>query len=293
MSTKEKRRIGDRRDGKLLKNTDSMHQIMPLIYPNRCDNEAFILERIDLENIDRFLAEKNANDPAFKYTLFHLIVTAVIRVCTLRPKMNRFIANKNLYQRNEVSASFTIKKQFADDAGEGLAFIHATPDSTLESIHEEIRRQVQENRGGKTDASTDAMDTFSKLPRPILKTAVAFIAWLERHGKAPKSLIETDPYYSSVILSNIGSIKLKAAYHHLTNWGTTSMFVAIGRIQKRPFYQDDGSYVMKNSVDLGLTIDERLADGYYYSKTVRLLKYLLENPELLEEPVSKEVDFDV
>lgn len=48
---------------------------------------------------------------------------------------------------------------------------------------------------------------------------------------------------------------------------------------------------MRESIDLGLTIDERLADGYYYSKTIRLLKYLLENPELLEQPLNRKVDF--
>jgi len=48
---------------------------------------------------------------------------------------------------------------------------------------------------------------------------------------------------------------------------------------------------MKESIDIGLTIDERIADGYYYSKTVRLLRKLLENPELLELPLDEEVDY--
>ena len=48
---------------------------------------------------------------------------------------------------------------------------------------------------------------------------------------------------------------------------------------------------MLDSIDLGLTIDERIADGYYYSKTVRLLQKLMENPELLERPLSDEVEY--
>lgn len=47
---------------------------------------------------------------------------------------------------------------------------------------------------------------------------------------------------------------------------------------------------MRESIDLGITIDERLADGYYYSGSVRLLRKLLENPELLEEPLSERVE---
>ena len=50
----------------------------------------------------------------------------------------------------------------------------------------------------------------------------------------------------------------------------------------------DGREVM----DLGITLDERIADGYYYSKTIKLLKYLLQNPELLETPAKEEVDYD-
>jgi len=93
------------------------------------------------------------------------------------------------------------------------------------------------------------------------------------------------------VLSNLGSLKLHSGYHHLTNWGTTSVFCAIGEAKKRPFFDEDGTVHMLESVDIGLTIDERLADGYYYSKTIRLLKKLLENPELLDKPLNEEVEY--
>ena len=104
-------------------------------------------------------------------------------------------------------------------------------------------------------------------------------------------MIATDPYYTSCVISNLGSIRLKSGYHHLTNWGTCSIFCIIGEKKLSPFFQPDGSAEMRETVELGLTIDERLADGYYYSKTVRLLKKLLECPELLERPMSEEVDY--
>ena len=64
------KRFGDRRDGTLLRDIDSMHFIMPMIYPNRCDNEAFLSECIDLTNINKYLEQKNAGDPEYKYNLF-------------------------------------------------------------------------------------------------------------------------------------------------------------------------------------------------------------------------------
>ena len=286
-----KRHIGDRRDGTLLRDIDSMHIIMPMIYPNRCDNEAFISERIDLTNVDAYIAKRNAENPVFKFTLFHLIVAAILKVIVLRPKLNRFIANKNLYQRKELSASFVIKKQFNDASEEGMAFIRANGDSTLDTLREDLYKQITHVKKGGTDSTMDAMEFLKKLPRFVVKFFIALMRWCDRHGIVPKSLIASDPYYSSGILSNLGSIKLRSGYHHLTNWGTTSLFVVVGEMKKRPFYDDEGNAEFRNSVDLGLTIDERLADGYYYSKSVRMLKYILEHPECLEKPFNEPVEY--
>ena len=118
-----------------------------------------------------------------------------------------------------------------------------------------------------------------------------FACFLDRHGWVPRSLIATDPCYASVVLSNLGSIQLHAGYHHLCNWGTNSIFGVIGEKKKRPFYDEDGNMEMRDSLDLGLTVDERIADGYYFSKTIRLLRKLLENPELLELPLNEEVEY--
>lgn len=284
------KKFGDRKDGAHLKKISSMHAIMPLMYPNRCDNEAYISERIDLTNINAYLEKKNADDPDYAYNLFQVMVTAVLKVITLRPKMNRFIANQTMYQRNEVTASFTVKKLFSDDGGEALAKIKTKGSENIDTIHEEIYKQVSFCRSEEKDPSTASMDIIQKLPKFILKLVGAGARFLDRHGWMPKGVIATDPFYSSAVLANLGSIGLHAGYHHLTNWGTCSVFCVVGEIKKRPFYDEDGNVEMKESVDLGLTIDERLADGYYYSRTIQLLRKLLENPELLELPLSREVD---
>lgn len=285
------RKFGDRKDGILLKNITAMHYVMPLMYPNRCDNEAFISECIDLTNVLAYLDKKNAENPAYKYNLFQVMVTAMLKTITLRPKMNRFIANKTMYLRNEVSAAFTIKKEFSDNGAESLAFIHSKPTDTIDTIHNEIYRQISIGRSdSQVDAGTASLEAVKKVPRFLVKFVGFAARFLDRHGWMPQSVIAGDPYYASVVLTNLGSIKLHAGYHHLTNWGTNSVFCAIGEMKKRPFYDDEGNVTMRMSVDLGLTIDERIADGYYYSRTVQLLKQLLENPELLERPLNEEVE---
>ena len=288
---KDGRQFGDRKDGKLIRDLDSLHYITGIIYPNRCDNEAFISETIDLTNINAYLAKKNYEGIEYKYNLFQIIVTAIMKMITLRPKMNRFIVNDNFYQRNEVSTSFVVKKLFSDSGAEALAFVHATDNDTIDTVHQKIYDQVSFCRSDKVDSSTDSMDMFNKIPRFVSKTAVHGIMWLDKHGWVPQSLIETDPYYSSCVISNLGSIKLKSGYHHLTNWGTCSMIALIGEIKDQPFLQPDGTSVIKPGVDIGITIDERLADGYYYAKSMRLFRKLLENPELLELPMNQEVEY--
>ncbi len=286
---KKKRRFGDRRDGTLIREIDGMHLIMPMIYPGRCANEAFINVQVDLTEAKKYLYEKNLQKPEYRYSLFHLLVTALARSLTLRPKMNRFIANKNLYQRNEVSLAFTIKQSLSDEGEEGLAFLHTTPDSTLETIREDMRTQIEACKQGNVDKSSEAMNFFTKMPRWFTKAFVAVARWLERRGKLPQSLIETDPYYSSCVVSNLGSVRVGSCYHHLTEWGTTSFFVTMGEVKKCPVFKNDSTFEMRDCIDLGLTIDERIADGYYYGKTIRLLRYLLEHPALLEEPLNTPV----
>ena len=286
------KKFGDRKDGALMRKIHPMHMIMPLMYPNRCDNEAFISECIDLTNVLAYLDRKNASNPEYKYNLFQVLITAMLKCITLRPKMNRFICNQTMYQRNEISAAFTVKKEFSDNGAEALAIVRSKPEDNIDTIHNEIYRQVSICRSDKLDDGMQAADLVCKLPRFLLNWVGMLLRFLDRHGWVPQSLIKGDPNYSSVYLTNLGSIGLNAGYHHLSNWGTMSIFVVVGAIKKRPFFDEEGNMTMRMSVDLGLTIDERIADGFYYSKTIRLLKKLLDHPELLEQPLETEVDYE-
>ena len=287
------KRFGDRRDATLLRNTDAMHFIMGIIYPHRADNEAYIAERVNLEPIKAYLAGKNVEGIPFKYTFFHVILTALVKTVTLRPKLNRFYANENYYQRDKVTAGFVIKKEFSDGSEEAVALLEAKPDATIDTIHQEIYQRVHATRNEQKKNTTDnSMDLLNRLPRFLSKAVIRFIRWLDRHGWCPDVLIGDDPNYSSVFLSNLGSIKLRSGYHHLTNWGTCSLFCVIGEKKWTPLYDEHGLVEMRETVDLGLTVDERIADGYYYSKSIRLFKHLLEHPELLEQPMNTEVEYD-
>ncbi len=279
----------DRFDATYLKDLDSMHFIMPFMFPNRCDNQAYFTFQVDLTNLEKYLKKKNKGNPDYKYNMYQCIVTAVLKTITLRSKLSLFIHNRKMYRRNEVSAAFTVKQEFKDDGGEVLAFIHSKPEWTIDDVHNELKRQLLKLKNKSyVDESTSFMDKFNKLPKFISRPALSFVCWLEKKGMIPKALVETDPYHSSCVLANLGSIGLPDGYHHLTNWGTTSMFVVVGQSGRMPFYKND-KIEFRDGVRLGFTIDERIADGYYFSKSIKIMQLLLEEPELLEKPLNEKL----
>ncbi|MBO4734559.1 MAG: hypothetical protein J5662_08785 [Clostridia bacterium] len=289
-----KRRRGDRRDATLVRDADPMHAFTPYLMPNRADNEAFVSETIDLTNINRFLEEKNKNNPKYKYTIFHVFAAAIAKTITLRPYLNRFICGHRLYQRNDIIMSFVAKKVFSDDGGELLIFLECGKGSTIDKIHDHICDKVSAERSKTSgaDHTTNMMEMLTKIPRPILRLVMRILNWLNYHGWVPQWLGKEDPDMASVFISNLGSIKLHAGYHHLANWGTNSIFIVIGEKHPEPQFDENGFKGLSEVLELGITLDERIADGYYFSKSIRLLRHLLQNPELLDRPANEEVDYE-
>ena len=283
----------DRFDAKYLRHVDSMHFIMPFMFPNRCDNEAFFNFRIDLTAVNKYLAEKNAANPEYRYNLFQCVIASALKTITLRSKLSIFIHDRKMYKRNEVSAAFTVKQEFTDEGGEVLAFIHSKPEWTIEDLHNEIHRQLLKLKNKSyRDESSGVMDKLNALPKAISRPLVHSVCWLEKHGAIPSALVETDPYHSTINFANLGSIGLPGGFHHLTNWGTTSMFAVIGESGRMPFYEND-TVVFKDGVDISFTMDERIADGYYFSRSMKMMQYFLQHPELLERPFNEKLDDEV
>ena len=285
-----KRRWGDRKDGWLIRDKDPLHFFMPYLYPNRADNEAVLEEQIDITALEAYLAKKNEGLPApERYTLMHAIGAALVRTITLRPKLNIFIKGHRMYERNCISLAFVVKKVFSDNGGEALAFRKFGPETTIDTLHEDILNVVRSCRGDKLDNSTKGMELFTHLPRWAMRIAMKILFLLDYYGRVPDSLVKEDPNHATVFISNLGSIKLNANYHHLSNWGTCSLFLVIGEKHLAPVFREDGTYEMHEMLPLAITLDERISDGYYYSRSIALLKHLLQHPELLDERADKEV----
>ena len=249
---------------------------------------------VDLRPLDAYLAQKNQGRTEDKYTYFHVISAAIAKAFILRPRMNRFICNKRIYQHRDLTLAFVVKKQFSDKSEEGLAFLSIDDKETMDSYHSKIMSVIHDNRRSDIkDTSTGAMDIINKLPQWLINLILSTTLWLDKHGWAPQFLIGTDPNHASIFLSNLGSIGLEGGYHHLVNWGTNSCFIVLGKKYMKKEYFKDGSSDLYEVIPLGITLDERIADGYYYSGTVALVKQLLAHPELLDLPADTEVEYSI
>ncbi len=292
--TKIKKKWGDRKDGIWLKDIPAMNRIMPTLLPNRADNEAYINVDIDARPLNAYLAKVNEGRTEDKYTFFHLISAALGKAFVLRPKMNRFVVGSKMFQRRNITVAFTVKKRFDDHAEEALAFFEYDPQETMESYHQKIMKVIHSTKSyEEKDTSTGAMDIICKLPQWLISAIVKFVLWLDKHGWAPEFLIGSDPNHAAIFLTNLGSIGLPGGYHHLVNWGTNSCFIVVGKKYMKMEYDAQGKEDLHEVIPLGITLDERIADGYYYSGTVALVKELLEHPELLELPADTPVEYTI
>ena len=290
-----KRNRRDRWDGWYLPGQDPVHVMMPYLFGNRTINEAVLGEVMDLTAVDTYLARKNADNPDFKYTWFHFIAATVAKVIYLRPKMNYFIAGGRFYERKEIQVAFNVKRKFSDDGQESMAKFVLDRDggSPLEQVHDYVRDFVSKVRGkGESVGVDNTLKLISHLPRCLFRLLAWTLKRLEYYGHYPKSLAADDPCYSSCFITNLGSIKMSADYHHLFEWGNISFFLVISEKELRPFWKEDGSYELRNTIKLGMTIDERIADGYYFAKTLRLVRHIFAHPELLDLPAAEPIEIE-
>ena len=291
---KRKRKWGDRSDAVWLKDLPPLNRIMPGIMPNRADNEAYINVDVDLAPLYAYLEKKNAGRTEDKYTFFHVVSAAIAKAFVLRPRMNRFICNHKVYQRNDLTVAFVVKKHFNDKSEEGLAFLTFDDKETMDSYHQKIMKVIHTTRRNDVlDTSSGAMNIISKLPQWSINLIINTVLWLDKHGWAPQALIGTDPNHASIFLSNLGAIGLEGGYHHLVNWGTNSCFIVVGKKYWKMAYPDGGEGVLHEVLPLGITLDERIGDGYYYSGTVALVKELLTHPDLLDLPADTPVEYAI
>ena len=294
MSKKVKRHFGDRKDARWVREAPGLQTIMTNLFINRTDCEVFLNDKFDATELVRFLEEKNASHPDYKTTIFHAVLTALSRMVKERKKLNYFIQGRRMYERNVISLSFVAKRRFADNGEEALMVLEPKDEDTLDTISKKIIGDVKETRKSEhSDGGIESIiDTLAKLPRPILIPLMKLIRILDFWGKNPHFLTDGDPNYTTILASNLGSIQCPAVYHHLNNYGTNSIMITVGTLHKEEMLMPDGHKEIRDVIDIGAILDERIADGFYFARSLKLIKHIFAHPELLDKPLSEESGYE-
>ena len=278
------------RNAKRVKKINGMEQILIDLKPRRCDSFVYSYKDIDVTNLVKYidkLKKKNKD-----ITFFHAFVFAMGKVIYNRNRLNRFVQNRHVFEHNYVVISFVAKVAFDEKSEEIMIMVPIKEDDTLETISKYIIDKIDNirNRKVKKEGANDAIDVLGKLPNIFRVPLIGLLKWCDNKGILPKSLVQDNLYYSSMIVSNLGSLKSNAIHHNITNFGTCSSLITMGMIENREIIDNDGKKELKKICPWGMAFDERVADGFYLIKSIEMLQYLFNNPELLEEKANEKIE---
>lgn len=277
--------FGKRSDGRVLKTIAPEFKLMPSLMTERSDAHVYFNQDIKIDAINEYIAIKQKE--GIKFSTMEIIIAAIVRILATRPQLNRFIMHGRTYARNHICISLTIKKSITDDAEETTVKFYFDGTENIFEIKEKIAKLIEENKKEEKNNGTDkTARILTIIPTPLIRLSIKIIKWLDKHGYLPKSLIKVSPFHTSCYVTNVGSLGIDSIYHHLYNFGTTSMFFAIGKKKKSYIYEDD-EIKQERVVNLAFVGDERICDGHYYANSFRILNRLLSHPEILETSLSE------
>ena len=275
--------FGRRADGRLLKKVDPIIALTPYLMPMRCDSQVFLDYKLDFEKLTRYIVKKG--NEGYKFTFMELLIAAFVRTVGEYPEANRFVANKRLYARTQLAVSFALLKDSAtpDAIEENTVKCLFDPRDTIYDVSARVSKAIAENRREEADNST--LKLARLLLNPILaNTIVGLARFLDRYGIMPNYILNASPFHTSLFVTNMASIGMPAVKHHIYNFGTTSLFMSIGAVERTLALGANGQTVRKRYLPVGITADERICAGAMYARVVDRMMNYLNNPDLLELP---------
>ena len=196
------------------------------------------------------------------------------------PKVNYFIMNRKVYKRNHFCFSFVILKTREDGTPDETALkVFLEPEDDVFTISRKIKELVDRNQETAHNNNTDKFANLA-FSTPGLARFVFWLAYhLDLHGLLPRKIIDLSPFHTSLFVTNLASINTRCIYHHCYEFGTTSVFICMGKPTLDPL-APTGS--RKKHMPLGVVMDERIATGIEYSRFFAAFERYLKKPELLE-----------
>ncbi len=282
-----------RSDGRIIQGLDPIFKLIPYIMPTRAESQVMCKKELDAQIFNDYIKQKH--EQGYDLSYMSVLIAIFVKIMAKRPHLNRFIKNGRIYAHNAIVVSFVVKKALTDEADEMLLKLEFDGTENIFEINKRIEEEIKNVKKGTDDNATDEFASkFLKLPNPIIKFCIGFLLKLDEWNKMPKSVIAASPFHASLFITNVKSIRLAYIYHHLYNVGTAGIFMALGKTSEKAVSKN-GNMSSKSMFTLGLTIDERMCDGLYLSKSLQLLEKFCADLSQLEvkytpEEVVKDID---
>ena len=276
-----------RKDKDVTKQESGDRRMLVHLLPSRDQSSVFFTQTLDVTHTLEWLDEYNATHER-RLSLLVLYMCAAGRMYHRRPRINRYASGWHIYERDGVTISVSAKKQLKEKSKIVLLKMPMGRDDMPEDVVDRFKEMLGEGRE-KEIAQEKEADLFLNVPGFILNPAVKLLMWLDRRHWLPGALVDPDPFFTTMVLANLGSVGLDAAYHHLYEWGNATYFAVIGRIHERPLGVD-GEIKLRKLVEIKYTFDERVADGLATGIGMAGVKDLVEHPERFYEEMPEFTD---
>ena len=290
MAKNDRRRFGDRKDGRLLRSLPAYTKFMPYIMATRNDALNLYEESMEVTEVDRRLRRLRVE--GYKGIGFlHFLIAAYIRIVSMLPGLNRYVAGRRIYAGNDITVVMTVKRALSIDATETSIKVHFEPTDTIFDVYRKMNEKIDEVKATEENNNTeDVADALARLPRFLLRFVIQILRILDYFDLLPQSLLEASPFHGSLIITDLGSLRIRPVFHHIYNFGTLPVFIAFGA--KRHAYELDrhGNMVDHKYIDCKFTIDERTTDGHYWAQAFQAWRYIFQHPEILEQPPTRIVE---
>lgn len=285
-----RRRFGDRKEGRLLRTLDPFTKFMPFIMPQRNDGSNQYEESFEITAVDRRLRAMRVE--GYKgIGMLHFIIAAYVRIVSMLPGINRFVAGRRIFARNNIEVVMTVKRELSIDATETSIKVIFEPTDTIYDVYRKMNEKINEVKAGDTKTSTDDVaEALTLLPRGIFRLALTILRIMDYFGWLPEALLDASPFHGSMIITDLGSLRLGALYHHIYNFGTLPIFIAFGAKYHKYEINRKGEVHDNKYIDIKCVLDERICDGHYYSQFLQAFRYIFQHPEILEIAPTKVVE---
>lgn len=277
-----------RKDGVRLKDIDPMYSIVPHIMDKRSDSQNYITIDIPVEPMDKYIRAKRQE--GIKISHLSLISAAYVRTCAEYQQLNRFIVNRKVFARKELTVGMVVLKAGTLEK-ETMSKLYFDVEDDINDVQRKMDEYIEKNREEESNNKTDKIIKTLCSMTFLMRLGVSVIKWMDRHGLLPKSIIDASPFHCSIVLTNLGSLRTNHIYHHIYDFGTVSQILAIGNLREVPKRRADGVEFVR-CMPIGVVMDERICSGAYYATAFKRFAEFLADPTKLEgEPKVINRDF--